>query len=339
VPRPPRVASHDARRAAEARADELEEALAESQRRLGDERQQQSHASSSGEQARREAMHARAEVDNLHRQLADREVLLAGLRAEANQAAVAAAAQLDALRARVQELRNERDTLARASQLLLEERDAAAALGRQVLDADARAKDLAELLAHREQQLAQREHDVARLESERAAAEHARAAFEATLRDVAEDARRTELEAEQLRGRLTSAERDAGQARERLQQLDIQLAEQRAALKGGRVWTRTPPVGSPSSRSCCAKPPSRCASRSVTPRLARSRGALGPLAGRGREPGGRCAVGARSRRGAGGRGHRGPDRSDGRARSCQGRPGDERRAAGGRRGGVATRAR
>jgi chromosome segregation ATPase len=151
-------------------------------------------------------------LDKLERTLADRDAQIAAqkkdhISAGADRKAVELAAahlskEVEQLRKRVQELRNERDTLAATSRLLLEERDTAAQLARKAVEAEERAQQLQLSLEGGQAAIERLERELDRAMTERDAIQQRFLDAGEKLRMLEKDLERHRLSSEQANGRL-----------------------------------------------------------------------------------------------------------------------------------------
>lgn len=211
----------EARRAAEVRADDAAQAYAEASntaRGLADE----------VDRLRLAAHQRSARIEALERELLDKSAEAQAFSGSAaargrDKMAVELAAghlyqEVQQLRARVQALRNERDTLAAVSQSLLEERDAAAMMAKRAIESENRARQLAESLEGGQAAIERLEREV---DDANEAAEVAHTKHLSLL----EENKKLVSQLATLRGRMTAAESDGTAERSRVSALDRKLAE------------------------------------------------------------------------------------------------------------------
>lgn len=179
------------------------------------------------DQLRVEAHQKANTIEELRRALADREEMIQTLKEQQSGAGVDRRAvelaashlsmEVEQLRRRVQELRNERDTLAATSRLLLEERDMAAQVARRAVEAEERAQQL-------QASLEGGQAAIDRLERERDAALEARSDLERWYLNAEERIRTLEKDLERHRASSEEANGRLGESQHRQRELDQKLA-------------------------------------------------------------------------------------------------------------------
>lgn len=221
---------HEARARADRAEGEVERFSRRAKGELESARQQARETDGLRDEARRLAQ----ENALLERQLTDQARFIEELREQTASlsaqktmvelAAAQASQDVDALRRRVQELRNDRDTLAATSELLLDERDEARKVARRSLGVEQEAIELGRARDTLTEALR-------RAIAERDESLESHALLRAELADSKEERGQLLAQLEEAKARAIAAEDRAEQAKQRVQGLDQRLAEVQTAAR------------------------------------------------------------------------------------------------------------